>query len=401
MKKKILFVINTLGLAGAETALLALLNALDPEKYEISLYVLLGQGELIDRVPPHVKVLNRGYKSCPVLSGEGRRRLCVTVIKSMLRRGTVFRLLPYLAGIFWEMAQKHKIWPDKLLWRVISDGGPRFEEEYDLAAAYLEGGSAYYVADHVRAKKKAAFIHIDYVQAGYTRKQDKDCYLCYDAIFPVADETRKWFLEVYPECLDRTRIFHNIINQDEIRKKSREGQGFTDGFSGFRILTVGRLTYQKAYPVAIEAMKLLKAEYGGVRWYVLGEGPERPALSKLIRDAGLCEDFILLGAVENPYPYFVEADLYVHATRFEGKSIAIQEAQTLGCAVIASDSRGNREQITQGVDGLLCALDAVAVKEAVAGLICDEARRKRFGLLAKERKMNFQDDITLLTSLLE
>lgn len=43
--KKILFVINTLGRAGAETALLELLNHLDTEKYEISLYVLLGRGK--------------------------------------------------------------------------------------------------------------------------------------------------------------------------------------------------------------------------------------------------------------------------------------------------------------------------------------------------------------------
>lgn len=401
MKKKLLFVINTMGQAGAETALLALFDALDPQKYEISLYVLLGQGELIERVPGHVKILNRNYKNCPVLSDEGRRNMYGTVFRAMLRRGTVFCLIPYLAGIFAEMAGKRRLQPDKLLWRVLSDGGSRFEEEYDLAVAFLEGGSAYYVADHVRAQKKAAFIHIDYVQAGYTRKQDRDCYLRYDAVFPIAEETMEQFLKVYPECRDRTRIFHNRINQDEIRRKSREGHGFTDGFSGFRILTVGRLTDQKAYPVAIEAMRLLKQEYGEVRWYVLGDGPERPALQKQIREAGLTEDFILLGAVENPYPYYKQTDLYVHATRYEGKSIAIQEAQTLGCAIVASDSRGNREQITQGVDGLLCALDAAAVKEAVSAMIRDEAGRKWFGLAAKERKINYEEDIRLLTSLLE
>ena len=47
--KKILFVINTLGRAGAETALLELLRRLDAEEYEISLYVLLGQGEMISQ----------------------------------------------------------------------------------------------------------------------------------------------------------------------------------------------------------------------------------------------------------------------------------------------------------------------------------------------------------------
>lgn len=44
-KKKVLFVINTLGRAGAEVALLSLFSALDPNKYDISLYVIMAQGE--------------------------------------------------------------------------------------------------------------------------------------------------------------------------------------------------------------------------------------------------------------------------------------------------------------------------------------------------------------------
>ena len=52
MKKKILFVINTLGRAGAEMAVTALMNKLDESQYEISLYVMLAQGELIKDIPP-------------------------------------------------------------------------------------------------------------------------------------------------------------------------------------------------------------------------------------------------------------------------------------------------------------------------------------------------------------
>ena len=52
MKKKILFVINTLGRAGAEMAMTALMNKLDESQYEISLYVMLAQGELIKDIPP-------------------------------------------------------------------------------------------------------------------------------------------------------------------------------------------------------------------------------------------------------------------------------------------------------------------------------------------------------------
>lgn len=49
--KKVLFVINTLGGAGAEKALLELLKKFTPDQYETSLYVLMDQGELIHQLP--------------------------------------------------------------------------------------------------------------------------------------------------------------------------------------------------------------------------------------------------------------------------------------------------------------------------------------------------------------
>lgn len=400
MKKKILFVINTLGMAGAEMALLELLRKLDPQEYEISLYVLLGQGELADRLPDYVTLLNENYNQCSVLSGEGRKHMYRYIMKVMLHRGSIFKRLPYMAAGLAEMLGNHRIWPDKLLWRVISDGSPRFPEKYDLAVAYLEGGSAYYVADYVNARKKAAFIHIDYTQAGYTRRLDQDCYLKFDAVFPIADEVRDKFLQIYPECKGKTAVFHNVINQEEIKAKAKLPGGFTDNYEGIRILTVGRLTYQKSYPVAIEAMRRLKAEGYRARWYVLGDGPERQALEKQIQAAGLGQDFILVGAVDNPYPYYAQTDLYVHATKFEGKSIAIQEAQILGCAIIASDSSGNREQITDGKDGYLCRLDAECVKEKIISLIQDERKRAEFKKASGRKKISYEEDMELLKGLL-
>ena len=73
--KKILFVINTLGGAGAEKALIELLKHFPREQYEVSLYVLLDQGELISQIPEHVKVLYREYSDASVLSKEGKKVL--------------------------------------------------------------------------------------------------------------------------------------------------------------------------------------------------------------------------------------------------------------------------------------------------------------------------------------
>ena len=405
MRKKILFVINTFSRAGAETALLDLLRKMDERnresgntRYDLSLFVLMGQGELAVKLPESVHLLNKNYCMESVLEPRGKRHMVCTVLKALLCRGTGIKLAPYMLWAYRQMRRSGQVRIDKILWRALSDGAVRLDETYDLAIAFLEGGSAYYVADHVKAKKKAAFIHIDYERAGYSRELDQNCYLKYDALFPIGEQVRRQFVKVYPECADRTKIFHNILEVDKIHARAQEPGGFMDSYDGIRILTVGRLTEQKAYPFAIEAMRLLKQQGVKARWYVLGEGPEREMLEQQIAKAGLQEDFLLLGATDNPYPYFAQTDIYVHATRYEGKSIAIQEAQVLGCPIVASDI--NWEQIQHGLDGLICPLDANAVASAVQELIENPAQRKRLGQAARHKNVSFTEDIQMLDQLL-
>ena len=402
---RILFVINTLGQAGAETALLSLLQTLAREKgearYEISLYVLTGQGEMASRLPADVRLLNKKYREESVLTAKGRKYLKKTVLKAMFTRGTVVKLFPYLVKNTCVMLGKKRLLPDKLLWRVLSDGGMVLPEEYDLAVSYLEGGAAYFVADHVKAAKKAAFIHVDYEKAGYTRALDKDCYLAFDKIFTVSDEVREAFLKAYPELPEKTEVFHNILNKEEIVRRAEEGEGFTDGFTGIRLLSVGRLTAQKAFEVSVDAMKRLKDAGKNVRWYVLGEGDQRKKLQEQIDTLGLTEDFILYGAVNNPYPFMKQADIYVHASRFEGKSIAIQEAQILGKPMVVSDCSGNREQVCHGKDGLMCGLTPESLAENIMLLLEDEALRGKLGAAAAKKNADAAEEIQKLLSMLK
>lgn len=400
MKKKLLFVINTMGRAGAEMAMLELMRCLPPEQYEISLYVILSQGELVRELPGHVKVLNRTYCDTSVLSENGRQHIHKTVIRSFFRNGRWLRKLFHLIAVAFEMQRKKKFQLDKLLWRMISDGGEYPKQEYDLAIAYLEGGATYFTADHVRARKKAAFVHIDYGNAGYSRKMDKNCYQKFDRIFAVSEEVRTSFLQVYPEWEEKTGIFHNIINRERILMLADREGGFTDNFEGIRLLTVGRLTYQKAYDIAITVMKKIKDAGYRARWYVLGEGDQRESLEKQIKSLGLERDFRLLGAVDNPYPYYRDCDIYVHATRFEGKSIAVQEAQVMGCAIVASDCNGNREQISDGDDGILCGFSTEGIAGSIISLMEDEGKRKRLGTAAAKKRLENKEELQQLLDLL-
>ena len=392
-KKKVLFVINTLGCAGAEKALLELLKEFPKEEYEVSLYVLLNQGELISQIPQYVKVLNQNYSDMSVLAKEGKKVLKHQIFCRLFQKGAVFKNIPYLLKGLMRMIKCKKVYPDKLLWRVMSDGGMKIKDTYDLAVAYLEGGSTYYVHDHVNAKRKIAFLHVDYTHAGYTRKLDKNCYQDFDRIFTVSEEVRNSLERVYPECKERIMVFPNLIDQKGIREKAKEKGGFSDEYDGWRLLTVGRLTSQKAYEIAIDAMKLLKEKGVQARWYVLGEGELREVLQRQINRLGLEKDFLLLGAVENPYPYYAQCDLYVHATRFEGKSIAVQEAKILGCPILVSDCNGNREQVKDGVDGSVCALTPESVSTKIEELLENEKQREIYGCRSAEALLMEKPDI--------
>ena len=55
--------------------------------------------------------------------------------------------------------------------------------------------------------------HVSGAYAGYSRKLDKSCYLDFDRVFTVSGEVKESFEKIYPECADRTFIFHNLIDR--------------------------------------------------------------------------------------------------------------------------------------------------------------------------------------------
>lgn len=402
MKKRILFVINTMGRAGAETALINLMNKLlSMGEYELSLYAIIPRGELFARVPKEVRILNKGYSCDSVLSLSGRMAIMGQSARAFFSHLNGFRMLPeMLRNVRKQKQDTGRIQPDKVLWRLLAASAPAPEKEYDLAVAYIEGAAAYYLADKVKAKKKAAFIHIDYQKAGYTPDMDQGCYEQIDRIFTVSEEVKNRFCAVYPQYTDKTMIFRNLLDQERIRTKAKE-QGFTDGFTGIRLVTVGRLHYQKGYDIAIEACARLRQMGYDVRWNILGEGPERANLEKLIEKFGMQEHFVLMGAVDNPYPYVNEATIYVHATRFEGKSIAIEEAQVLGKTIVASDCTGNTEQIIHDVDGLMLTLNVDNLTETLKYAfdhpeVCERLRQN-----VRKKQLEHPEDLQAMLSLMD
>ena len=398
--KKILFVINTLGRGGAENALIQLIKKLDKDEYDISLYVILGQGELIDKVPENVRILNDGFDSSSVLSREGKKKMKKHIFGMFFKNASLLKNLLYILSNAVGMIFKGRVLIDKLLWKTLSDASPVFDEKYDLAVSFLEGASAYYVRDYVNADKKAAFIHVNYIEAGYTRKLDKEVYKSFDRIFTVSEDVKISFLNVYPECGEKTSVFENIIDREYVFDKSEEEGGFDDEFDGKRILTIARLTAQKATDISVESMKILAKNGENVRWYVLGDGDLRKRIKKLIDKYGLKDKFILLGVKDNPFTYLKQCDIYVHATKFEGKSMAIREAQILGKPIIVSDCNSNIELVKDNEDALVSGLNPSDISEKITSLLHDESLCEKLGLNAANRFAESDESIKELLSLI-
>lgn len=395
MKKKVLFVINTMGRAGAETALIELLKKLDSMGgFELSLYTVIPCGELFRQVPVNVHILNKHVNHRSILSFTGYLWILGAVLYSYFYKLTGFKLFGnIIKNIKAQKVSGRKLQYDKLLWRLLADGRPAAIGSYDLAVAYIEGAATYYLANKVNAIHKAAFIHIDYQKAGYTPLMDQDCYRIMEKIFVVSNEVGEKFSNVYPQYRHKVKLFRNLLDIEGVLLKAKSGIGFTDGFEGIRLVTVGRLHYQKGYDIAVEALAELRKAGYNVRWYVIGEGMERRSLELLIKKQGVEEYFILMGAMDNPYPYMKQADIYVHATRYEGKSMAIEEAQILGKTIVASDCTGNREQILSGYDGILLELNVQNLVSTLVRIIENINIRKEFEKHVLEKKLEHPEDL--------
>ena len=150
----------------------------------------------------------------------------------------------------------------------------------------------------------------------------------------------------------------------------------------------------------LKHVRFLLKKKENIKWYVLGDGELRSRLEDLIEKYDLKERFILLGVKDNPYTYLKQSDIYVHASRSEGKSIAIREAQLLEKPMIVSDCKSNLEQVVDEEDALVSKLNPSDLSDKIIRLIHDDALCKKLGENAGKKFIDGTENISGLLSLI-
>ncbi len=173
---------------------------------------------------------------------------------------------------------------------------------------------------------------------------------------------------------ERIAVIPNPVDADEVRRRS---QPVLARAGRYRLCSVGRLVSAKGLDVLIEALAQARLP-GCWELLVVGDGPLRPRLERLVQRHDLDSRVRFLGALDNPYPVIASSDVVVQASRWEGFGMVVLEALSLGVPVIATQCPGGMvETLDGGKYGVLVPSDdRLALAEAVANLADDSELRR-------------------------
>lgn len=389
-----------LELGGAEMSLIGLLNALDPAKVDVDLFIYCHRGPLMKFIPKWVNLLpeNTAYAviESPIAVALKRGHLGVVAGRLMAKlkcqqfrrhypaKGDDAAILQYVADY-------------------VAPCLPRINPnvEYDLCISYLTPHN--FGFDKVRARRRLAWIHTDYSTVDVDAMRELPVWGAYDHIASISHDVSISFLKVFPSLKDKIIEFENIIPGEFVKSRADDSMSNDMKSRGVNILSIGRYVYQKNFEniplICKELMNLLSvgrfcevrnydnvpdttqrmvaAGVENLKWYIIGFGGSEELIRQRIAEAGMEEHVILLGKKDNPYPYIKACDIYVQPSRYEGKSITVREAQILCKPVAVTNYPTASSQIKNGVDGVIVPLDNEGCARGLADFIADTALQQR------------------------
>ena len=152
-----------------------------------------------------------------------------------------------------------------------------------------------------------------------------------------------------------------------------------------RMIGLGRLEQRKGYDRVIAAFARVHQQAPLWDLEIFGEGPSRADLLAQAAQLGVAERVFLPGVTVKAFHEMQTADLFVHASRYEGYPNAVIEALAAGLCVIATDSPGAMGEILGGGHGLLVADDDIeALSTAMLQVMQDDALRSAYAAKAGE-----------------
>lgn len=378
MKPHILINMHYLEIGGAETALIGLLNALDPNRVDVDLFLHDHRGEMMQFVPEWVNVLP-SIKEYTMLERP---------IMELIKCGHwLIAAARMWAKYVSEKAYKksHSCLPNASMFHYMAKYTtlllPRINPNvtYDLAISFLNPHQT--TLQKVNARKRIAWIHTDYTKIWVDADDELPVWSKYDYIASISPDVTKTFLQTFPSLANTNKIveIENILSPAFVRRRAdiEDVEGELNKYGGVKLLSIGRFSEAKNYDNVPDICRRMVKEGVDVKWFIIGYGGDEQLIRRKIEEAGMQEHVIILGKRSNPYPYIKACDIYVQPSRYEGKSVTVREAQMLCKPVVVTNYPTASSQIKNGIDGVIVPMDNEGCARGLAEVIIDKALQGR------------------------
>ncbi|MCR5485593.1 MAG: glycosyltransferase [Clostridiales bacterium] len=360
--KKILFFIESLSGAGAEHVLTVLIENLDKSKYDITVVTETDGEFFTDRV----------------------KNACRYKCFAKKPKNNFISKLIYSLKIKYAVTAS----PEKVYKKFLG------KERYDVEIAFCEGYATKLIAASDNPEsKKISWVHIDMISFPWSEKmyenksEEKECYSKYDTICcvseSVADSVRKKYS---PPC--KVLTLYNPIDTKILCEKAKSGKTW-EAYDGMKIISLGRLTEQKAFDRLLRIAERLKNDGFDFKILIFGKGSEREKLDALISELNIEDNVKLMGFSDNPYRYSADSDFFVCSSLSEGFSTVATECLLLGTPVVTTDCAGMKELFGEYECGIICNNDEESLYEAMKKVFEDPELLRKFSENCKMRAKEF------------
>lgn len=395
-KEKLLITAMSMNIGGAEKSLVNLLNLLDYSAYDVDLLLFQRRGEFLPQVPVQVNVLS--VPEIDVLYGVEQRDPMSPA------KGAALKVWRYLATGATRIAEKQFDRRRLLRWQnFYSARIPKLAGHYDCAVSYSGGETFWYVVEKVEAARKVTYFHSDYSNIDINVAKELAYLEKADRIATISEACADSLRRLFPTQGNKVRVAQNPTCAGLVKKLSEEpvADGFLADDGRLKIVSVGRLEEPKGFDLAVRGAAIAKREFGPVfEWIVVGDGSERERIESIVSEEGIGDVFRLVGAKINPYPYMAAADVLAQPSRFEGKSVVLDEARVLGLPVLATAYSSVSDQVSDGMDGRVVAMDPEGIAGGIVALANDSDLLRSLAAGAQKGDVFKLEDVSGFISLL-
>lgn len=355
MKKKVLFIMSSLGGGGAEKVLVTMLNNFDYERFDVDLALTSNTGIYLNDVPKQVCII-------PIYSYPG----------TILERMGFLLYAKYRISCVERWAARRAV-----------------KGHYDTIVSYMQGRALKfhgYLLD--RASSNVTWVHADLYTSRIdigpvlSERDEKKCYEAMDEVVFVSNEAQKQFGKLGYK-LKKSMVIYNPIPVSEIQRYFGISSVMKDDRSPIKIVLCGSLSPVKAFDRMVRVASRLRDEGLGFVMNIIGEGPERHSLENLIAAANLKGVVNLLGFMRPPYAEMAKGDIFVSCSLTEAYPLNVCEALCLGLPIVATECAGNSEILAYGKYGKLVPQNEDELYSAIREMVMNKALREEYAEKAR------------------